>query len=152
MERHLSRSGWTLAASPRTRPAPSRPIRSCCRPSNVTGSLHMGHALERTMITRRGASECRAMRCSGSQRAPTPCRDRHQSVVEQQLAVDGKTKKTSAASCSWTRCGIGSESGGAIGGQMRRLGDGVDWSRDQFLDERSVAGRCARSSAAMTPG
>ncbi len=35
-----------------------------------------------------------------------------QSVVERQLAVDGKTKKTSAASCSWIRCGIGSGAGG----------------------------------------
>ena len=31
------------------------------------------------------------------------------------------------------------ESGGTIGGQMRRLGDGVDWSRDRFtMDEGAV--------------
>ena len=60
-----------------------------------------------------------------------------QSVVEKQLAVDGKTKEDFGRELfidkvwDWKR-----ESGGAIGGQMRRLGDGVDWSRDRFtMDE-----------------
>lgn len=56
-----------------------------------------------------------------------------QSVVEKQLAVDGKTKEDFGRELfvdkvwDWKR-----ESGGAIAGQMRRLGDGVDWSRDRF--------------------
>src|SRR5258707_14970385 len=60
-----------------------------------------------------------------------------ESVVETQLAVDGKTKEDFGRELfvdkvwDWKR-----ESGGAIGGQMRRLGDGVDWSRDRFtMDE-----------------
>ena len=56
-----------------------------------------------------------------------------QSVVEKQLAVDGKTKEDFGRELfidkvwDWKR-----ESGGTIGAQMRRLGDGVDWSRDRF--------------------
>ena len=56
-----------------------------------------------------------------------------QTVVEKQLAVDGKTKEDFGRELfidkvwDWKR-----ESGGTIGGQMRRLGDGVDWSRDRF--------------------
>ena len=54
-------------------------------------------------------------------------------MVEKQLAVDGKTKEDFGRELfidkvwDWKR-----ESGGTIGGQMRRIGDGVDWSRDRF--------------------
>ena len=56
-----------------------------------------------------------------------------QSVVEKQLAVDGKTKEDFGRELfvdkvwDWKH-----DSGGTIAGQMRRLGDGVDWSRDRF--------------------
>jgi valyl-tRNA synthetase len=56
-----------------------------------------------------------------------------QSVVEKQLAADGKTKEDFGRQLfidkvwDWKH-----ESGGTIGAQMRRLGDGVDWSRDRF--------------------
>ena len=44
-----------------------------------------------------------------------------------------RPKRTSAASCSSTRCGTGSTTPAApSAAQMRRLGDGVDWSRDRF--------------------
>ena len=59
-----------------------------------------------------------------------------QTVVEKQLAVDGKTKEDFGRDCSSTSLDWKHESGGTIGGQMRRLGDGVDWSRDRFtMDE-----------------
>ena len=54
-------------------------------------------------------------------------------MVEKQLAVDGKTKEDFGRELfidkvwDWKH-----DSGGTIGGQMRRLGDGVDWSRDRF--------------------
>ena len=53
--------------------------------------------------------------------------------MEKQLAVDGKTKEDFGRELfidkvwDWKH-----DSGGTIGGQMRRLGDGVDWSRDRF--------------------
>ena len=102
-------------------------------PPNVTGSLHMGHALEHTMMD----ALTRRKRMQGYEVLWQPGMDHAgiatQSVVEKQLAVDGKTKEDFGRELfidkvwDWKR-----ESGGAIGGQMRRLGDGVDWSRDRF--------------------
>jgi valyl-tRNA synthetase len=102
-------------------------------PPNVTGSLHMGHALDHTLmdvLTRR-------KRMQGYEVLWLPGMDHAgiatQSVVEKQLAVDGKTKEDFGRELfidkvwDWKR-----ESGGTIGAQMRRLGDGVDWSRDRF--------------------
>jgi len=106
-------------------------------PPNVTGSLHMGHALEHTMMD----ALTRRKRMQGYEVLWQPGMDHAgiatQSVVERQIAVDGKTKEDFGRELfvekvwDWKR-----ESGGAIGGQMRRLGDGVDWSRDRFtMDE-----------------
>ena len=106
-------------------------------PPNVTGSLHMGHALEHTMMD----ALTRRKRMQGSEVLWQPGMDHAgiatQSVVERQLAVDGKTKEDLGRGLfidkvwDWKR-----DSGGTIGGQMRRLGDGVDWTRDRFtMDE-----------------
>jgi valyl-tRNA synthetase len=102
-------------------------------PPNVTGSLHMGHALEHTMMD----ALTRRKRMQGYEVLWQPGMDHAgiatQSVVEKQLAVDGKTKEDLGRALfidrvwDWKR-----ESGGAIGGQMRRLGDGVDWDRERF--------------------
>ena len=106
-------------------------------PPNVTGSLHMGHALEHTLmdvLTRR-------KRMQGFEVLWLPGMDHAgiatQTVVEKQLAVDGKTKEDFGRELfidkvwDWKH-----DSGGTIGAQMRRLGDGVDWSRDRFtMDE-----------------
>ncbi len=102
-------------------------------PPNVTGSLHMGHALDHTLMD----ALTRRKRMQGYEVLWLPGMDHAgiatQSVVEKQLAVDGKTKEDFGRDLfidkvwDWKR-----ESGGTIGGQMRRLGDGVDWSRDRF--------------------
>lgn len=106
-------------------------------PPNVTGELHMGHALDHTLmdvLTRR-------KRMQGYEVLWLPGMDHAgiatQIVVEKQLAVDGKTKEDFGRELfidkvwDWKR-----DSGGTIGAQMRRLGDGVDWSRDRFtMDE-----------------
>ena len=125
------------ATSPRTRTAPNPAYSIVLPPPNVTGSLHMGHALEHTMMD----ALTRRKRMQGYEVLWQPGMDHAgiatQSVVEKQLAVDGKTKEDFGRELfvdkvwDWKR-----ESGGAIGGQMRRLGDGVDWSRDRFtMDE-----------------
>ncbi|MEU4323464.1 valine--tRNA ligase [Nocardia fluminea] len=102
-------------------------------PPNVTGTLHMGHALDHTimdLLTRR-------KRMQGYEVLWLPGMDHAgiatQTVVEKQLAVDGKSKEDFGRELfidkvwDWKR-----ESGGQIQGQMRRLGDGVDWNRDRF--------------------
>ena len=115
-------------------PASSKPAYSIVLPPpNVTGSLHMGHALEHTMMD----ALTRRKRMQGYEVLWQPGMDHAgiatQSVVERQLGVDGKTKEDLGRELfiqkvwDWKR-----ESGGAIGGQMRRLGDGVDWGRERF--------------------
>ncbi|WP_280386306.1 valine--tRNA ligase [Nocardia wallacei] len=102
-------------------------------PPNVTGNLHMGHAFDHTLmdlLTRR-------KRMQGYEVLWLPGMDHAgiatQNIVEKQLAVDGKSKEDFGRELfidkvwDWKR-----ESGGTIQGQMRRLGDGVDWSRDRF--------------------
>jgi valyl-tRNA synthetase len=106
-------------------------------PPNVTGDLHMGHALEHTLID----ALIRRRRMQGHEALWLPGMDHAgiatQNAVEKQLAVDGKTRHDFGRDLfvqkvwDWKR-----EFGGAIQGQMRRLGDSVDWSRDRFtLDE-----------------
>jgi len=107
-------------------------------PPNVTGSLHMGHALDHTLMD----ALTRRKRMQGYEVLWLPGMDHAgiatQSVVERQLAADGQTKEELGRErfveqvWEWKR-----ESGGTIGTQMRRIGDGVDWSRERFtMDER----------------
>ncbi|MCZ4079042.1 valine--tRNA ligase [Rhodococcus sp. H36-A4] len=102
-------------------------------PPNVTGSLHMGHALDHTLMD----ALSRRKRMLGFEVLWLPGMDHAgiatQTVVEKQLAAEGKTKEDFGRELfidkvwDWKR-----ESGGTIGGQMRRIGDGVDWSRERF--------------------
>ncbi|MFD1811185.1 valine--tRNA ligase [Rhodococcus gannanensis] len=106
-------------------------------PPNVTGSLHMGHALDHTLMD----ALTRRKRMQGFEVLWLPGMDHAgiatQTIVEKQLAADGVTKADLGREAfiekvwDWKR-----ESGGMIQGQMRRIGDGVDWSRDRFtMDE-----------------
>ena len=126
--------GWVNAGYFKADASTAKPTYSIVLPPpNVTGSLHMGHALEHTMMD----ALTRRKRMQGYEVLWQPGMDHAgiatQSVVEKQLAVDGKTKEDFGRELfvdkvwDWKH-----DSGGAIGGQMRRLGDGVDWSRDRF--------------------
>jgi valyl-tRNA synthetase len=130
--------GWVDAGYFTADPTSGKPPYSIVLPPpNVTGSLHMGHALDHTLMD----ALTRRKRMQGFEVLWLPGMDHAgiatQSVVEKQLAADGKTKEDFGRELfvdkvwDWKR-----ESGGTIGGQMRRLGDGVDWSRDRFtMDE-----------------
>jgi valyl-tRNA synthetase len=107
-------------------------------PPNVTGSLHLGHAMDHTLIDiltrRRRMQGYDALWLPGMDHAGIAT----QNVVERELAKnDGLTRHDLGRDAfvakvwEWK-----AESGGAILGQMRRLGDGVDWTRERFtLDE-----------------
>ncbi|MGV0992092.1 MAG: valine--tRNA ligase [Mycobacterium sp.] len=106
-------------------------------PPNVTGSLHMGHALDHTLMD----ALTRRKRMQGYEVLWLPGMDHAgiatQTLVEKQLAADGKSKEDFGRESfvekvwEWKH-----QSGGTIGAQMRSLGDGVDWSRDRFtMDE-----------------
>ncbi|GGM53635.1 valine--tRNA ligase [Longimycelium tulufanense] len=106
-------------------------------PPNVTGTLHMGHALDHTLIdvlTRR-------RRMQGYEVLWLPGMDHAgiatQNVVERELAKEGKSRHDLGREAFVERVWQWkAEYGGKILGQMRRLGDGVDWSRERFtMDE-----------------
>ncbi|WP_416063357.1 valine--tRNA ligase [Rhodococcus indonesiensis] len=130
--------GWVDAGYFAADPSSDKPGYSIVLPPpNVTGSLHMGHALDHTLMD----ALSRRRRMQGYEVLWLPGMDHAgiatQTVVEKQLAVDGKTKEDFGRELfvdkvwDWKR-----ESGGTIQGQMRRIGDGVDWSRDRFtMDE-----------------
>ncbi|MGB3770358.1 MAG: valine--tRNA ligase [Rhodococcus sp. (in: high G+C Gram-positive bacteria)] len=102
-------------------------------PPNVTGSLHMGHALDHTLMD----VLSRRKRMQGYEVLWLPGMDHAgiatQSLVEKKLASEGTSKEELGREkfvekvWEWKR-----ESGGTIGEQMRRIGDGVDWSRERF--------------------
>ncbi|WP_188092221.1 valine--tRNA ligase [Azospirillum sp. B21] len=106
-------------------------------PPNVTGSLHMGHALTFTIqdvLTRYNRMRGRdALWQPGTDHAGIAT----QMVVERNLAKDGKTRHDFGRDAfidkvwEWK-----AESGGTITRQLRRLGASPDWPRERFtMDE-----------------
>jgi valyl-tRNA synthetase len=106
-------------------------------PPNVTGSLHMGHALEHTLMD----ALVRRRRMQGYNTLWLPGMDHAgiatQNVVERELAKEGLSRHDLGREAFVERVWRWkAESGGKILGQMRRLGDSVDWSRERFtMDE-----------------
>ncbi|HVP44236.1 MAG TPA: valine--tRNA ligase [Terriglobales bacterium] len=107
-------------------------------PPNVTGFLHMGHMLEHTEsdITVRWhrMRGCKAMWLPGTDHAGIAT----QMLVERQLASEGVKRRDLGRDQFIERVWQWREHyGGAILGQMKRLGTSVDWGREYFtMDER----------------
>jgi len=107
-------------------------------PPNVTGSLHMGHALNNTLQD----ALCRFERMRGKDVLWQPGTDHAgiatQMVVERKLAAENKTDRRTMGREAfleevwrWKE-----ESGGTIVNQLKRLGASCDWSRERFtMDE-----------------
>ncbi|MFD5035829.1 valine--tRNA ligase [Streptomyces sp. NPDC058377] len=106
-------------------------------PPNVTGSLHLGHAFQHTLMD----ALTRRKRMLGFEALWLPGMDHAgiatQNKVEQQLGEEGKSRHDLGREEFVERVWQWKEEyGGKILGQMRRLGDGVDWSRERFtMDE-----------------
>jgi len=109
-------------------------------PPNVTGSLHMGHAFQHTIMD----VLTRYHRSKGDQTLWQPGTDHAgiatQMVVERQLERQnisrhdlGREKFTEKV-WDWKR-----HSGGTITSQMRRLGASVDWERECFTMDKSLS-------------
>ena len=107
-------------------------------PPNVTGSLHMGHAFQQTIMD----TMIRYQRMQGKNTLWQVGTDHAgiatQMVVERKIAAEeGKTRHDYGREAfidkiwEWK-----AESGGTITRQMRRLGNSVDWERERFtMDE-----------------
>jgi valyl-tRNA synthetase len=106
-------------------------------PPNVTGTLHMGHAFQQTIMD----ALTRYHRMMGHDTLWQPGTDHAgiatQMVVERLLAAEGKTRHDLGRETFIDRVWEWKEqSGGTISQQMRRLGDSVDWTRERFtMDE-----------------
>jgi valyl-tRNA synthetase len=107
-------------------------------PPNVTGSLHMGHALNNTIQD----ILCRFERMRGRDVLWQPGTDHAgiatQMVVERLLKAENKTdRKTMGREAFLKRVWEWKEeSGGTIINQLKRLGASCDWSRERFtMDE-----------------
>jgi valyl-tRNA synthetase len=106
-------------------------------PPNVTGVLHLGHALDHSIQD----ALVRRERMRGRNTLWLPGTDHAgiatQNVVERQLAEEGKSRHDLGRDAFVERVwDWKNESGGTITRQMRRLGDSVDWSRERFtMDE-----------------
>ncbi|MBN08385.1 MAG: valine--tRNA ligase [Rhodospirillaceae bacterium] len=106
-------------------------------PPNVTGSLHMGHALNNTLQD----ILIRFRRMKGNDALWQPGTDHAgiatQMVVERQLEVEGKSRHDLGRDAFIDRIwNWREESGGTIIEQLRRLGASCDWSRERFtMDE-----------------
>ena len=106
-------------------------------PPNVTGSLHMGHALVTTLQD----ILIRTKRMDGFNTLWMPGTDHAgiatQYMVERQLATEGKTKEDLGRDGFLDRVWRWKEQyGGTIIRQLRRLGASCDWARERFtMDE-----------------
>ncbi len=109
-------------------------------PPNVTGTLHMGHAFQDTIMD----ALIRYRRMSGFDTLWQPGTDHAgiatQMVVERQLNAAGSSRIEIGREAFIERVWQWKEqSGGQIAKQMRRLGASVDWRRDRFTMDAGLS-------------
>ena len=110
-------------------------------PPNVTGTLHMGHAFQQTVMD----MLIRYQRMRGMNTLWQVGTDHAgiatQKIVENQLAVESKSRHDLGREpfvervWQWKE-----ESGSTITNQMRRLGVAADWSRERFTMDEGLSG------------
>jgi valyl-tRNA synthetase len=114
-------------------------------PPNVTGTLHMGHAFQQTimdaLIRYQRMHGRRTLWQGGTDHAGIAT----QKIVENQLAAIGRTRhdlgRRKFVETVWEWKG---ESGSTITHQMRRLGASMDWSRERFTMDEGLSAAVRR--------
>ncbi len=109
-------------------------------PPNVTGVLHMGHALNMSIqdaiIRRKRMQGYAALWLPGSDHAGIAT----QNVVERELAAEGMTRHDIGREAFVDQVWQWKErSGGQITGQIRRMGFSTDWSRERFTLDNGLS-------------
>src|ERR1700739_4451863 len=109
-------------------------------PPNVTGTLHMGHAFQHTLMD----ALARYHRMQGDNTLWQPGTDHAgiatQMVVERQLQMQGQSRHDLGRDAfvekvwQWKE-----ESGGNITRQFRRLGTSMDWGRERFTMDATLS-------------
>jgi valyl-tRNA synthetase len=124
----------------------AKPFTIVIPPPNVTGSLHMGHALNNTIQD----VLVRFERMRGRDVLWQPGTDHAgiatQMVVERLLAKEGKTNRKEMGREAFLKrvWEWKEESGGIITQQLRRLGASCDWSRERFTMDEGLSKAVAK--------
>jgi valyl-tRNA synthetase len=136
-QRGYGRAGWRGTGAPKDG-EPAFAIQ--LPPPNVTGTLHMGHAFNQTIMD----SLTRYHRMRGFNTLWVPGTDHAgiatQIVVERQLQQQGQSRhdlgrgKFVERVWEWKQ-----QSGNTITMQMRRMGDSVDWSHEYFTMDENLS-------------
>src|SRR5258706_11816822 len=138
MSRAWEDAGAFEAGRPERRHA--KPFSIVIPPPNVTGSLHMGHALDITlqdvMVRMKRMDRFNTLWVPGTDHAGIAT----QVVVERQLAAEGKTKDEVGREEFLRRVWRWKEeSGGTIIRQLKRLGASCDWSHERFTMDAGLS-------------
>jgi len=117
-----------------------KPFSIVMPPPNVTGTLHLGHALDNTLqdiLTRvKRMDGFNALWVPGTDHAGIAVHV----VLERQLAAEGKTRHDLGREAFLERAWKWKEeSGGTITRQLRRLGSSCDWSRERFTMDAGLS-------------
>ncbi len=109
-------------------------------PPNVTGSLHLGHALDNTIID----VLTRFKRLQGFEALYLPGTDHAgistQVLVEKELALEGKTRHDIGRAAFLERVwDFKAKNGGTILRQLQRLGVSADWTRERFTMDAGLS-------------
>ena len=134
-------AGWEASGAFHADPAaPAAPYTIMIPPPNVTGSLHMGHALTMTLQD----TLVRWRRMQGRDALWQPGTDHAgiatQMVVERLLAAEGQSRQAMGRDAFTARVwDWKAQSGGAITGQLRRLGASLDWERERFTMDNGLS-------------
>ncbi len=120
--------------------SPKKPYCIVIPPPNVTGSLHLGHALNNTLqdilIRYKRMDGYNALWMPGTDHAGIAT----QYVVERQLEKEGKTKEDLGREAFIQRVWQWKEeSGGTIIRQLKRLGASCDWARERFTMDAGLS-------------
>ncbi len=126
-------AGWEAQGSFAAGRSTGAPFTVMIPPPNVTGSLHIGHALNFVLQD----TLVRWQRMAGRDALWQPGTDHAgiatQMVVERLLATEGTTRQAIGRTAFLDRVWQWkAQSGGTITDQMRRLGASVDWPRERF--------------------
>jgi valyl-tRNA synthetase len=132
---------WEAAGAFAARPdSNAKPFTIMIPPPNVTGSLHVGHALTNVLqdilIRYRRMQGCDALWQPGTDHAGIAT----QMVVERLLDAEKISRKTLGREAFLDRVWQWkAESGGNISQQLRRLGASADWSRERFTMDAGLS-------------
>src|SRR6204780_945617 len=123
------------------KPSNKKPFTIVIPPPNVTGILHMGHALNNTLqdilVRYKRMNGFEALWMPGTDHAGIAT----QNVVEKQLAKEGKTRQDLGRDGFLKRLWLWKqEYGDTIINQLEKIGSSCDWARARFTMDEEYSG------------